>query len=274
MTTSSRPIKLPFPVPFYGATYDRATISTNGNIAFGAGSTTGVNGTIPSTGTPNGALYPFWDDLDVDAQSAIYTGVVGTAPHRQYVVEWRNVSHYTDENQRLSFVAQIGEDGSVVYRYKDVVGIGLEAGNSATVGLENAAGTDAFTYSYNTPAISDGLALAFRTTKHGVLRGVVTDANDQQPVVGAKVTVKSGDTVVGTATTGTNGAYLLQTAAGNLTVSTEATAYETRTVPVTLAPGTVAGLDTALRTAPGHRSPERRRDRGADRARPAPGRSN
>jgi hypothetical protein len=174
---------------------------------------------------------------------------VGTAPHRQYVVEWRNVSHYTDDNQRLSIVAQIGEDGSVVYRYKDVVGIGLEAGSSATVGLENAAGTDAFTYSYNTPAISEGLALAFRTTKHGVLRGVVTDANDQQPVVGAKVTVKSGDTVVGTVTTGTNGAYLLQTAAGNLTVSTEATAYETRTVPVTLAPGTVAGLDTALRTA-------------------------
>ena len=242
-------VDLPFAVPFYGVNYSRATISTNGNVAFGAGSTTGVNSTIPSTGTPNGALYPFWDDLDVDAASAIYTGVVGTAPHRAYVVEWRNVSHYTDDNQRLSVAALISEDGSIVYRYKDVAGIGLEAGSSATIGLENAAGTVGFTYSYNTATVSDDLALAFRTTKSGVLRGVVTDANDAKPVSGAKVTVKSGETVVGTSTTGADGAYLLQVDSGNLTVTTEATAYEPKTTPVTLAAGSVVGLDASMRTA-------------------------
>ena len=242
-------VDLPFAVPFYGVTYTKATISTNGNIALGGSSTTGVNSTIPSTGTPNGALYPFWDDLEVDAASAIYTGVIGTAPHRAYVVEWRNVGHYTDENQRLSIVAQIGEDGSVVYRYKDVAGIGLEAGSSATVGLENAAGTVGFTYSYNSPAITDGLAVAYRTTKSGVLRGVVTDANDGKPVVGATVTVKSGATVVGTGTSGADGTYLLQVANGDLTVTTEAPAYETKTVPVTLAPASVVSLESVLRTA-------------------------
>lgn len=246
---ATKAVDLPFAVPFYGSTYDKATISTNGNIAFAGGSTTGANGTIPSTGTPNGALYPFWDDLRVDDGSAIYTGVVGTAPHRAYVVEWRNVSHYTDNTQRLSIVASIGEDGLVVYRYKDVAGIGLEAGSSATVGLENATGTVGFTYSFNSPAISDGLALAFRTTKSGVLRGTVTDANDTKAVAGAKVTVKAGDAVVGTGTTAADGTYLLQVASGTLTVTTEATAYETKTSTVTLAPATVASADASLRTA-------------------------
>jgi hypothetical protein len=245
----TKPVDLPFAVPFYGATYDKAVISTNGNVAFGAGATTGVNGPIPTTSAPNGALYPFWDDLEVDAASGIYTGVVGTAPHRSFVVEWRNVSHFTDENQRLSIAALIGEDGSVVYRYKDVAGVGLEAGSSATIGLENAAGTVGFTYSLNTATVTDGLAIAFRTTKSGVLRGVVTDGNDSKPVAGAKVTVKSGDTVVGTGTSGANGAYLLQVGAGSLTVTTEATAYETKTAPVTLAAGAVAEVSSVLRTA-------------------------
>ncbi len=244
-----KPVDLPFPVPYYGVTYDKATISTNGAVFFGVASNTGVNGAIPSTAVPNGALYPFWDDLDVDTLSAIYTGVVGTAPHRSYVVEWRNVSHYTDENQRLSIVAAIGEDGSVTYRYKDVSGIGLEAGSSATIGLENATGTVGFAYSFNTAAVTDGLALAFRTTKSGVLRGTVTDANDSKPVAGAAVTVKSGDTVVGTTTSNASGAYVLQTSAGDLSVTTAATAYESKTAPVTLAAGTVATVDTALRTA-------------------------
>ncbi len=240
---------LPFAVPFYGSTYTKATISTNGNVAFGVGTTTGVNTAIPTTATPNGALYPFWDDLDVDAASAVYTGVVGTAPHRAYVVEWRNVSHYSDENQRLSIAALIGEDGSIVYRYKDVAGVGLEAGSSATVGLENPAGTVGFTYSFNTASITDGLAIAFRTTKSGVLRGVVTDGNDSKPVAGAKVTVKSGDTVVGTGTSAADGSYLLQVSSGELTVVTEATAYESKTAAVSLAPGAVVGVNSVLRTA-------------------------
>jgi hypothetical protein len=242
-------VDLPFPVPFYGVTYTKATVSTNGNIAFGGASPTGANGTIPSTAVPNGALYGLWDDWEVDAASAMYTGVVGTAPHRSYVVEWRNVSHYTDENQRLSFAVLISEDGSVVYRYKDVAGVGLEAGSSATIGLENPAGTVAFSYSFNTPVVSDSLALAFRTTKSGVVRGTITDANDGKGIADAKVTVKSGDAVLGTGTTGPDGGYLMQVPTGDLTVTAEAVNYETKTTPVTVAAGAVAIAGASLRTA-------------------------
>jgi subtilisin family serine protease len=241
-------VDLPFAVPFYGSTYTAATITTNATVALGTASSTGANTTIPAVGTPNGTLYPFWDDLRVDGEAAIYTGVVGTAPHRSFAVEWRNVSHYSDVNQRLSVMALIGEDGSVVYRYKDVAGTGLEAGSSATIGLENAAGTVAFQYSYNAPVLKDGFALSFRTTKSGVMRGTVLDSNDSKGVAGAKVTVKSGDAVVGTATTGADGGYLAQVGAGDLSVTIEAANYEPKTSAVALAAGGVASVDVALRT--------------------------
>lgn len=237
-------VPLPFPVPFYGTNYTSMSISTNGHAEFGAAATAFSNTAIPNTAAPNGALYPFWDDLNVDASAAIYTGVVGTAPHRQFVIEWRNVRHFSDATARLSFVAMIGEDGSVVFRYKDLAAGSLVRGSSATIGIENATGTVAFQYSFNTAVLTDGTAISFRTTKHGVVRGTVTDANDGLPVAGATVAI--GDS---SATTAADGTYLAQVLAGDLTVSVSKANYETATANPTLAPATVEVVDASLRTA-------------------------
>ncbi len=237
-------VPLPFPVPFYGTLYNNVTISTNGNAALAAGATSLSNVALPSTSLPNGAVYPFWDDFIVDASAGVYTGVVGSAPNRKFAIEWRNVRFYADAAQRLSFVAEIGEDGTVTFRYKDI-GAGLENGNSATIGLENAAGTDAFQYSFNTAVVTDGLAIGFNTTKHGVVRGTVTDANDGLPVSGATVSFDSG----GSATTGADGVYLAQIPSGDRSLTASKASYETKTVAVALAAGTVAVTNISLRTA-------------------------
>ncbi|MGN9844077.1 S8 family serine peptidase [Nonomuraea sp. H19] len=236
-------VTLPFPVPFYGTGQSKAWIATNGFLTFTDRSTTASNGRLPTSGTPNNAVYPYWDDLTVDAQAGVYTAVTGTAPHRTFVVEWRNVSFYNDSGQRLSFAALLGEDGSIGFRYKDVESE-REQGSSATVGVENAAGNDALLYSYEEPALAGGQGIAFTASRHGLVTGVVTDANDGDPLPGA--TVKVGD--VATFTTGADGAFYGQVLAGDYEVVVSKDHYGTFTKPVTVAPATVTKLDTTLVT--------------------------
>ncbi|MFE4369693.1 S8 family serine peptidase [Streptomyces sp. NPDC056835] len=173
--SGSEKVELPFPVSLYGESYTSGWVSADGAITFTEPSTDDENGALPSAGAPNAALYPFWDQLFYLPQfdAAVYTGVVGTAPHRSYVVEWRNVIQMWGHGERFSVTALIGEDGTISYRYKDTVGDFLEAGAEATIGLENADGTDAFQYSLNNPVLTDRFGITFRTTKTRVDSGSV-----------------------------------------------------------------------------------------------------
>ncbi|MFI7226594.1 S8 family serine peptidase [Nonomuraea angiospora] len=237
-------VTLPFPVPFYGTGYGKAWIGTNGYVSFATDRvTTGSNGRLPTTTTPNNAVYPYWDDLIMDAQAGVYTGVTGTAPHRTFVVEWRNAAFYNASGLRVSFSALLGEDGSIAFRYKDIDSE-REQGSSATIGVENAGGTDAMLYSYEEPVLSTGQGLTFTASRHGLVTGAVTDANDGKPLAGA--TVKVGD--VATFTTGEDGSFYGQVLAGDYDVVVSKEHYGTFTKPVTVAPTTVTRIDTALVT--------------------------
>ncbi|MEV0345270.1 S8 family serine peptidase [Nonomuraea sp. NPDC050680] len=237
-------VTLPFPVPFYGVGKSKAWISTNGFATFATDKVvTGSNGKLPSAGTPNNAVYPYWDDLVLDADSGVYTGVTGTAPHRQFVVEWRNMKFYSAADQRVSFAALLGEDGTMSYRYKDIESE-REKGTSATIGIENATGTDALQYANEEAALSNGQSLTFIASRHGLVTGTVTDANDGKPLAGA--TVKVGD--VATYTTGEDGAFYGQVLAGDYEVVVSKDNYGTFTKTVTIAPTTVTRIDTALVT--------------------------
>ncbi|GAB2924377.1 S8 family serine peptidase [Nonomuraea fastidiosa] len=237
-------VTLPFPVPFYGTGQSRAWIATNGFLTFGDSRvTTAGNVRIPSSATPNNAIYPYWDDFIVDDQAGVYTAVTGTAPNRVFVVEWRNVTFYNEPSQRISFSALLGEDGSIGFRYKDIESE-REQGSSATVGVENAAGDDALLYSYNEPVLATGQSLAFTASRHGLVVGTVTDANDGEPIAGATVTV--GD--VATFTTGDDGAFYGQVLAGDYDVEVTKEHYGSFTQQVTVAPAAVTRVDTELVT--------------------------
>ncbi|TDD22977.1 S8 family serine peptidase [Nonomuraea diastatica] len=237
-------VTLPFAVPFYGTGHTKAWIATNGFATFAADRVTAAgNGTLPASGTPNTAVYPYWDDLRVDDQGGVYTAVTGTAPNRTFVIEWRNVTFYNDADQRLSFAALLGENGSIGFRYKDVDSE-REQGASATVGVENAAGDDALLYSYEEAVLSTGQALTFTAGRHGLVTGAVTDANDGEPLAGA--TVKVGD--VATFTTGEDGRFYGQVLAGDYEAEVSKEHYGTFTQPVTVAPTVVTSIDTALVT--------------------------
>ncbi|WP_424533291.1 S8 family serine peptidase [Sphaerisporangium viridialbum] len=240
---AAQPITLPFTFPFYGTGYTGGWISSNGFLSFTASSTTANNTSLPSTAAPNGAVYPYWDDLVLDDQSGVYTATIGTAPKRTFVVEWRGARFYSDASQRISFSALLGEDGSIGYRYRGVTNE-RASGTSATIGVENAGGTDALQYSYNSAALTDGQSLTFAASRHGLLRGTVTDANDGRPVPGA--TVKVGE--VATYTTGEDGTFLGQILVGDYTVQVSKADYGTFSQEVTITAGAVTRVDTALAT--------------------------
>lgn len=155
-------VALPFPFTFYGTSYSTAFVTTNGFLSFAGSSTAWSNTTIPTTTTPNAAIYPYWDDLFVDASAGIYTATLGSAPNRQFVIEWRNVRYFGDSGRRVGFEVILNESGDVQTMYRDIAsGDGLEMGNSATVGIENAAGTVALQHSANEAVLSTGLAVRY-----------------------------------------------------------------------------------------------------------------
>ncbi|MEW1889057.1 S8 family serine peptidase [Streptomyces sp. NPDC085659] len=245
-------VTLPFPVALYGHTYDKGWVARDGQLIFGY-LALGDNGPLPAKGGADGALSPFWDRLTMDASSGVYTAVRGTAPHREYVVEWRDMLIARDTTQRVGFAAVIGEDGTYSFHYKglDPSEKGFEQGAGATIGAENHDGTDALQYSYDELSLRDGMAIRFRPEGHAVVSGTVTDANDGKPVAGATVKVTRGSTAVGTATTRPDGAYLAQVpAAANAAhqIAVSAPNYTTASRSTELGSLSALRTETALTT--------------------------
>jgi hypothetical protein len=159
-------VTLPFAMPFYGGSYSTAWIDTNGVLTFAAPNGSSWNaGAIPSAAAankPNLAIYPFWEDLIVDSSASVRTQTIGSAPNRQFVVEWRNVQLYSNPSSRVSFEIILNENGVVTVAYADIdPTVPAEQGSGATVGVENGAGTVALQYSHNEAILATGRGITF-----------------------------------------------------------------------------------------------------------------
>ena len=156
-------ITLPFPVRHYGNTYTSAWIDSNGLLTYeDPGTPSSDAWPIPSPKfpeEPNNAVYPFWHDWVVDSSASVRTSTRGTAPNREFVVEWRNVSSYEDPTTRVTFQAILSEAGGYSFAYTDIDGTFLEKGGAATIGIENADGTVALQYTYRQPVLRPGIGL-------------------------------------------------------------------------------------------------------------------
>jgi len=250
-------VTLPFPFTFYGQTYDTAQVATNGFLNFLAPDATFTNGPIPSTTPPNGAIYPFWDDLIVDGAASVRTEELGTAPNRSFVIEWDNVAFFADTSRRVNFEVILTETGQMTYQYQGIDDVGMEEGSSATIGIENAAGDDALQYSFNQAAVSNGTAILFSLPPSGFVEGTVTDANDNQPIAGATIRALQGADVIRETTTDADGHYRVQLPLGTYTIEASANNYSTETAEVVLdQENEVVTQDFALRAARAEVTPE------------------
>ncbi len=143
-------INIGFDFSFYGTSYNSVNISSNGFLSFGdAGLTTYFNYIIPFADAPNALIAPFWDDLNPGSGGAVYYHLAGTAPNRQFIVEWHAVPHFLNIGS-ATFQAILHEGtNEITFQYQDVDfgNSWLNCGRSASIGIENADGSVGLLYS-------------------------------------------------------------------------------------------------------------------------------
>jgi subtilisin family serine protease len=231
--------------PFYDTAWDGVCVTTNGTLTFDRASTSGSNTGLPSP-YPIDAIYPFWDDLVVDDEAGIYFGTTEVDGVAAQVVEWRNVTFYSDRTARVSFSVTLIADGRIQIGYGDGVGGDnpLTRGSSATVGVESLTRNPAGQHSFDQPVLTAGLGLEYGLPAAGTIEGTVTDRNDGKPIEGAIVTL--GERVI---TTDVKGRWKAQALVGENVVRVEAPNYVTTSHPVTITKKDQAEVrDTALTT--------------------------
>ena len=164
-------ITMPFAFAFYGTASSNLCIGNNGGLYFGLSSCSAFpynNTALPSSGLNNPAILPYWDDMLPNG--TIYYATLGSAPNRQFVVEYKNKFSYGDSGDPTgqtgaTFEVILDEaDGSIDFEYQTTsfggAGAGYDNGVSATVGLQSN-GSFANQYSYNSASLHDGLAIAW-----------------------------------------------------------------------------------------------------------------
>lgn len=89
----SAPLEIGFAFVFFGQTFTQLNVSTNGFITFGDSDNGCCSGDLlPNSGTPNGLVALFWEDLVVNPGQITYE-TQGTAPNRELVVMYNDVPH-------------------------------------------------------------------------------------------------------------------------------------------------------------------------------------
>ena len=216
----SRVVDLPFPFTFYGESFTRATICSNGWLSMGATYLENRrNWNIPAAGAPPYLIAPMWDNLYQSGDDQVYHWY-DEANHR-YIVQWsrvRNNQGGSTENFEAILYDPVhyptdSGDGEIVFQY-DIFNNSDYVQHYCTVGIENADQTDGVCYGYfnyynpGAATISSGRAIKFTplsASPRGVLTGTITNAtNGGTPLAGATILLVENDF---TMTSGADGVY-------------------------------------------------------------------
>src|SRR5207302_7315883 len=103
------PILLPFPFQLYNNTYNVVNLDANGNAQFVSNSPTFYSNCLPGAGL-DFAIFLLWADLATvqittgngcqafPSGCGIFTSTTGTAPNRQFHIEWRATMYNAGNN--------------------------------------------------------------------------------------------------------------------------------------------------------------------------------
>jgi hypothetical protein len=147
-------VSLPFQFEFYGEVKTDVTVSSNGYLTFGEDGTDFGNDEIPDTTPPNDGIFVFWDDLDPSDGGEIYT-YHDTANNR-FIVQYDDVPAFSTGGP-FTFQVILTPDGAIRYNFLE---IDEEDNDSATTGIENAAGDVGLQVAFNTPYPQDSLSVS------------------------------------------------------------------------------------------------------------------
>jgi subtilase family serine protease len=168
-------VHIGFPFRFFGATYTDVDVGANGLLTFDY--PCGPNGScdadpidapdcnmgvqrcehtnlrydptsLPESSPPFRIIAPFWDDLQIRAPGQIVTAVLGSAPHRQFVVEWTGIERHAPavSFSQANFQVRLEEGTNVIHlSYGSFVQAADASTWSGVLGVENADGSQAVT---------------------------------------------------------------------------------------------------------------------------------
>jgi hypothetical protein len=151
------PLALPFAFNFYGTDYTTLAVASNGTLYF-EDNYLGLEN-VPIPGPNDYGVERFiahlWDDLVVRPGAVYYK-----AEANRIVIEYYQVSGFESPDWGTWEVI-LFDNGSILFQYQDVTfGNFRDYGGAATVGIQGNT-TTGLQYSYNTAALSAGLAICF-----------------------------------------------------------------------------------------------------------------
>lgn len=147
---------LPFSFPFYGASYSRVGIGSNGYLVVGAGTSSDfANTPLPLADAPNGLIAPFWDDLDPSTSGTVYT--LHDEDQDRLIIQYDDVARY-GHSDRYTFQVILHKDGTILFQYQS-----MDTVDSATTGIEDPFGDEGLEVAFSTSYIEEGLAVAIQS---------------------------------------------------------------------------------------------------------------
>ena len=153
----SSTLTIPFSWSFYGKSYTSLKASDNGYITFDPNETVSnhTNGSLPSTSAPKSAIFAFWTDLVTTTFSSniapqVRTYVYGSAPNRQFGIEWVycSLNGQTVGNYYAIFTIRLFEAGGfdIIHEFTKTPSNGADGKFKATIGVNNADGTKGYMF--------------------------------------------------------------------------------------------------------------------------------
>jgi hypothetical protein len=213
---TSANVTMPFSFNLYGLTSNQLCINNNGLMLFATSEPCSGHFNNESVPSPSAftspAIMPFWDDLYTGGNE--FVQAIGTAPTRQFVVEYFNKDTFESLGlDGYTFEALFNEaDNTLDFVYQTITGVTSrhDAGVSATVGLQFDT-TLANQYSYNQPSLSGGQSIHWTASMPNVYsasRQVTLDVGLPRLALGEtslSAATVSGSTVSATLDIGNDG---------------------------------------------------------------------
>ncbi|MCP4547247.1 MAG: T9SS type A sorting domain-containing protein [bacterium] len=149
----TRVLDLPFTFTYYGVDYNQISVCSNGWAAMGVTSLVHYrNWSIPSAGSPNSMIAPFWDNLVQTYGGNVY--YYHDSANHSYYIEWSRVRGQGSTAQIFEMIlldpahhpTETG-DGEIIFQYQQIVNNDSTNGY-ATVGIQNPDRTDGLLYTY------------------------------------------------------------------------------------------------------------------------------
>jgi len=243
LSGSQLPFNLPFAFPFYGQSYTTGTIETLGFLRIGQviSSTYGSSTTFDcSASYPAGVIAANASYLldSPEPGAGVYTRVVGTAPYRHFVVEWRNYA-FPDFSQSTvldpyrfytsTMQLQLDEGSGDIFMLYPQVAPGGD-GISGATGISGFGGATPRSHHCAEGPRFFNAGSTVRFFRGNLVSGRVTAADGGRPLPGALVRVIEPGGEVTQARTDSSGAYSMTLAlATNLSLTVAADGYQTVT---------------------------------------------